>query len=585
MYLHVKPVPLYWSFDIIYDEFSKFGTIKEIRNRIEEKFKFFETWIIFDKAEDALKALNEFSHETVSVKGSLVEDFPLYLDVFRPTVEPETPQEYHETNRFPEPPSWIILTTKNQHGNLFKIKKFINQKLGHLKRPDVTRYGRNSFLIHTKSSGQAAMLLNSKLDPEGLIKDVKPHFNFSYARGVVFNEDIYELTDEEILDMCPDVVWKIFKVPRSSMIIFTFINSNLPSELILENEMIRVRPYRPRVLQCFKCYGFGHASRICVKDKICEHCSQPEHEECSSPKVCVNCKGGHSARDKECKVYKNEQEALLKSIAEHISVGHAKKLLAKSTYSDIVKVPKSLSVHSANNVLPATHTVTNRTRSLEVSTNGASQASPTETSRASFVGANKTTSDGASRSSTSGTTQAPTIVTPQTTSDGDPKNASSEMSQIPSGTSQSSSALEAQPDTRSRVDSGGRLGSLNNLDEISLPGSLPDIEGSPETFQSSPIVTVHRLNNGTEVEALSVRQKRPYTATSPQSSSAGSGQGKSDDKANTQPNQVQSRNKQLKLERNGKSRKKNEIERNRVSLSRPSNIKSEEPNKKVPKTK
>ena len=91
----------------------------------------FETWIIYTKAEDALRALNEFSHDTVSVKCSLVENSPPYLDIYRP-LQPETCKEYPEIIRSPDPPSWIILTTRNLHGNLFKVKKFINQNLGHV---------------------------------------------------------------------------------------------------------------------------------------------------------------------------------------------------------------------------------------------------------------------------------------------------------------------------------------------------------------------------------------------------------------------------------------------------------------------
>ena len=95
--------------------------------------------------------------------------------------------------------------------------------------------------MHTKSDAQAIMLLNMKLDMKSLVKGVKPHFTFSYAKGVLFNEDIYELSENEILTMCPDNVWKIFKVPKSNMIVLTFMDSIVPHEIIIENEMIKVR--------------------------------------------------------------------------------------------------------------------------------------------------------------------------------------------------------------------------------------------------------------------------------------------------------------------------------------------------------
>ena len=65
---------------------------------------------------------------------------------------------------------------------MFKVKKYINQRLGNVKRPNITRFGPSSFLVHAKTEGQAAMLLNLSLDSEALIKEIKPHYNFSYAR-------------------------------------------------------------------------------------------------------------------------------------------------------------------------------------------------------------------------------------------------------------------------------------------------------------------------------------------------------------------------------------------------------------------
>ena len=371
--LHAKPIPLDWSFDVIYREFSRFGNIKEIRNKLGNNYEYFESWIIFNNDKDALSAYKKFQSDFVSVNFCKLENIPRHLDIYKPQIQTENPEFIiSKVARSPEPPRWLIVSSHSERGNLFKVKKFVELKLGHTKRPDISRFGRNSFLIQAKSDVQSAMLLNMKLDPEGLIKEVKPHYNFSYARGVIFNEDLYELSDEEILMMCPEGVYKIFKVPRSRMIILTFINSVLPSEIVIESEILRVRPYRPRVLQCFNCFGFGHASRVCTRAKICQSCSQLEHGDCSRPKVCANCKGDHDARNKSCKIFEKEQEAMLLSIAEHISIGHAKKLLAKRSYSDAVKEskPNSTSYRTANSISPNTDTGTSR-----ASRAGAPQAS------------------------------------------------------------------------------------------------------------------------------------------------------------------------------------------------------------------
>ena len=56
--LYVYPVPLDWNFDIIHKEFSKFGSINEIRNRLGKNYEFFESWIIFSNEREALRAYN-----------------------------------------------------------------------------------------------------------------------------------------------------------------------------------------------------------------------------------------------------------------------------------------------------------------------------------------------------------------------------------------------------------------------------------------------------------------------------------------------------------------------------------------------
>ena len=335
--LHAKPIPLDWSFDIIYEEFSRFGNIKEIRNRLGNNYQYFESWIIFSSDEDALRAYNDFNSTCVSVSFAVPANVPKLLDIYRPYIPVEDLKTSVKLERLPVPPRWLILSSRSERGNLFKIKQFIGQKLGHVNSPDISRFGKDSFLVHTKSDAQAVMLLNMKLDTKSLVKGVKPHFTFSYAKGVLFNEDIYELSENEILTMCPDNVWKIFKVPKSNMIVLTFMDSIVPHEIIIENEIIKVRPYRQRPLQCFNCFGFAHVSDVCTRAKICQFCSQPEHGACTRPRVCANCRESHDSRNKSCNIFKKEQEALLLSAAEHISIGHAKKLLSQRSYSAAVQ--------------------------------------------------------------------------------------------------------------------------------------------------------------------------------------------------------------------------------------------------------
>ena len=453
--LHAKPIPLDWSFDIIYEEFSRFGNIKEIRNRLGNNYQYFESWIIFSSDEDALRAYNDFNSTCVSVSFAVPANVPKLLDIYRPYIPVEDLKTSVKLERLPVPPRWLILSSRSERGNLFKIKQFIGQKLGHVNSPDISRFGKDSFLVHTKSDAQAVMLLNMKLDTKSLVKGVKPHFTFSYAKGVLFNEDIYELSENEILTMCPDNVWKIFKVPKSNMIVLTFMDSIVPHEIIIENEIIKVRPYRQRPLQCFNCFGFAHVSDVCTRAKICQFCSQPEHGACTRPRVCANCRESHDSRNKSCNILKKEQEALLLSAAEHISIGHAKKLLSQRSYSAAVQDFHPKPALSTTG-LDRPQTVQSKTS--RASSGGAPRASSGGDPGASSGGASRASSGGAPRASSGGAPRASSGGAPRASSGGAPRASSGGAPRASSGgapRASSGGAPRASSGGAPRASSGG----------------------------------------------------------------------------------------------------------------------------------
>ena len=64
----------------------------------------------------------------MNVECSLVEEFPQYLDMYKPLKPTEDPDLSDDVPRSPDPPRWLIMTTQNDRGNLFKVKKYVNQK-------------------------------------------------------------------------------------------------------------------------------------------------------------------------------------------------------------------------------------------------------------------------------------------------------------------------------------------------------------------------------------------------------------------------------------------------------------------------
>ena len=67
-----------------------------------------------------------------------------------------------------------------------------------------------------------------------------------------------------------------------------------------------------RVLQCFRCYEYGHTTRQCRNKEACGHCAE-EHltRDCpapNGPQTCTLCKGTHSAWDQRCVYRKKDME-------------------------------------------------------------------------------------------------------------------------------------------------------------------------------------------------------------------------------------------------------------------------------------
>lgn len=349
--LHVEDIPLKSNYETIDKIFRKFGIIKEIRMDI--KSNYWEAWISFSSYEAALEAsktIRDIRIRECNIKGALCDKAPKNLDIYKPEEwreNSQNPTKY--TARVPKPPSWFIARGKGENYNYFKMSKYIQKKIGAIKSKDISKFSHQCLLIHTNSVVQAKMLANIDLDDSEMLKEIKPHQNFSYGKGVVFDRDLYEFSEQEILDMCPLNIWKVDKVPRTNMIILTYEHPHVPDCVIIENERLKVREYKPKPMQCYRCFKFGHPSKYCKNNKVCINCSAQEHGHCLNDTKCVNCLNGHKANDKNCPEYKKEEEALLKSNAEHISVGYAKKLLGhQKNYAKAAKSHQSLNSDAIN---------------------------------------------------------------------------------------------------------------------------------------------------------------------------------------------------------------------------------------------
>ena len=91
----------------------------------------------------------------------------------------------------------------------------------------------------------------------------------------------------------------------------TFAKSQIPNDLKVGYNLIKVNPYLPNPLRCYNCQRFGHHEPNCAKTAICKTCGESDADNlelsCTKPPKCANCQGNHSD-SRDCMVWKREKE-------------------------------------------------------------------------------------------------------------------------------------------------------------------------------------------------------------------------------------------------------------------------------------
>ena len=89
--------------------------------------------------------------------------------------------------------------------------------------------------------------------------------------------------------------------------------------------------YIPKPIRCNHCHKYGHTKNCLNHQVICSYCGGKHiYEECHKIKeqnesYCINWKGNHSAAYRECRVYKDVEEALYERAVYNITFKEAYK--------------------------------------------------------------------------------------------------------------------------------------------------------------------------------------------------------------------------------------------------------------------
>lgn len=257
----------------------------------------------------------------------------------------------------------MFMVAKAEDGRFispFLMHKVLKQTAGEMEKVNQIRDFK--YLIKTKSTAQVDKLL--KLNSIGDRKLIlEPHPFLNTCRGVVRCNAFNYIEDEIILKELEDQ--KVTSIERilmrgqqskdekdtkkefknTGLFIISFNLCELPKKLTVGHELINIKQYYPRPMQCKQCHRFGHKQAKCDKEPVCSNCSSTSHtDNCSSPPACLNCeKSDHTPTSKNCTKYKEEVAIIKIQTDDKISMN-----MARAKFNELNKITKQTPTPIAN---------------------------------------------------------------------------------------------------------------------------------------------------------------------------------------------------------------------------------------------
>ena len=218
----------------------------------------------------------------------------------------------------------------------FRKSDFLEEKIGSF--PSVRTLTNGSLLVETETSSQVGQLIEIE-DVVNIPVHAEIAYHIGTVRGVVDDASICDKSEEEVLAKLKSQnvvnVRPIFKgegpsKERTKYTILSFRLNKLPSHVYFGRVRHKLKPYRMKVIQCNKCWWFGHHTNRCKRSSICKACGgrgeDHDNDAClADPGIqikCSNCSGTHPADDKKCPVWKKQLD--IKHIRSQHQVGYHK---------------------------------------------------------------------------------------------------------------------------------------------------------------------------------------------------------------------------------------------------------------------
>ncbi|GBM91605.1 hypothetical protein AVEN_158576-1 [Araneus ventricosus] len=249
---------------------------------------------------------------------------------------------------------FLVLSLPNN--NLSKKSPFAIQKgLDGISKnlKSVKKLASGDLLLETDSALQSKAFLVSKTFLD-LPVTITPHKTLNFCRGIVSDDELLFSSDEEILErLSSQGVVNVRRILTrkgtdtilTKHVILTFSSTVLPSSINAGYINIRVRPYIPYPLRCFKCQKSGHYQAACRGKQICSRCASEGHSYsfCQSKPKCANCHQAHESASKSCPKWIQEKKIQEVRVKKKLTYSEARKLFqseSATSYAQITKVSR-----------------------------------------------------------------------------------------------------------------------------------------------------------------------------------------------------------------------------------------------------
>ncbi|XP_026482077.1 uncharacterized protein LOC113389234 [Ctenocephalides felis] len=209
--------------------------------------------------------------------------------------------------------------------------------------------GKNKVKLILSNGVTANRLLDGDFFKSNNLRAYIPKY-LTVRTGIIFDVDS-ELSEEEIVDVIeseyPIVGVKCIrskkenhKTYKSQCVKLTFKGTKLPEKVAIHSVKCPVTPFVKKVIQCHKCWRFGHVRDQCRGEVRCPKCAENHAlQDCinTDDLRCCLCFGKHAAYNRECPIFMKYKKIYEIMATQNLAFHEARSVVENNKYARITR--------------------------------------------------------------------------------------------------------------------------------------------------------------------------------------------------------------------------------------------------------